>query len=250
MKLCLCGLGRAGREFVRYLAENPTHELAAVLCRKESATAGKRVCELTEIAIDPKLCVQPIESFDPKQTPVDIIVDFSACATSLKLVDLCCRTKTNLVICPTDFTEDEVEQIKNKVIKNSIGLVFASTLTSGINLVIDFVERLSRVFPDYRFEIIERHPHNKPSPTKTARYIQQAISREEVPISSIRLDGYVGVHEITATDGYERISITHESFSRLAFVRGALLAAEFIQRKRGVFYMKDIVKTLLLDEKL
>lgn len=250
MKICLCGLGRAGREFVRYLAENPVHELVAVLCREESATAGKSVTELTEIAIDPSLCVQPIEHFDPRAKSVDVIVDFSACATSLKLVDLCCRTKTNLVICPTDFHEREIEYIKNKAITNSIGLVFASTLTSGINLVIDFVERLSKVFPDYRFEIIERHPYNKPSPTKTARYIQQAISREVVPISSIRLDGYVGVHEITATDGYERISITHESFSRTAFVRGALLAAEFIQRKQGVFYMKDIVKTLLLDEKL
>ncbi|MBQ7617368.1 MAG: hypothetical protein IJS50_00695 [Desulfovibrio sp.] len=246
MKLGLCGLGRAGREFVRYLAQNSSHELVAVVCRKESKSKGQRLCELTEFNLDPKLRVVSLEDFDPRQAKVEVLIDFSGCATSLQLVDLCCQTSTNLVVCPTDFSESEVAAMTAKVIKSGIGLVFASTLTQGINLVIDFVERLAKVFPEFNFEIVERHPYNKPKPTRTARYIQQAIGQKEVPISSIRLDGYVGVHEITATDGYERISIVHESFSRQAFVRGALLAAEFIKERSGVFYMKDIVKNLLL----
>lgn len=249
MKLCLCGLGRAGKEFVRYISKSTQHELVAVLCRDESPSFGSRVCDLTDVAIDSSLCVQRISEFDCNRKNFDVIIDFSACETSLKLVDLCCKYNINIVICPTDFTEGQLEIIKNKTIKNNIGTVFASTLTSGINLVIDFVERLSRVFPDFNFEIIERHPYNKPSPTKTATIIQHAINRKNTPISSIRLDGYVGVHEITATDGYERISVVHESFSRAAFVRGSILAASFIQKRTGIFYMKDIIKAILLEEK-
>ena len=248
MKVCLCGLGRAGKEFVRYIAENPLHELTAVLCRNESKSAHQSVSKLTEIAVDPNLYVQRIADFSIKTSPVDVVIDFSGCSTSMELVDLCCKNGINIVICPTDFTQEQIEVLKEKTRTNNIGLVLASTLTSGINLVIDFVERLSDVFPDFNFEIIERHPHNKPAPTKTATYIRNAIKRENVPIASVRLDGYVGIHEITATDGYERISLTHESFSRAAFVRGALIAAQFIVKRKGFFTMREVIQHLMLEK--
>lgn len=247
MKLALCGLGRAGKEFVRYVTEKGQDDLVAVLCRDGSSTAGKIVSDITEIATDRELVIQKISECTFPEKP-DVLVDFSACNTSIQLLDMCVKEHINLIICPTDFTDEQLVYIESQAKRDEIGVVFAPTLTSGVNLTMEFVQRLSKIFQDYQFEIIERHPKNKPVPTKTSKKIAAVIDRDSVPISSVRLDGYVGIHEVTATDGYERISITHESFSRDAFVRGALLGANFIKDKKGYYTMSDIVHDMFISE--
>ncbi len=239
----LCGLGKAGTEFVNYIEHSgKCHDfvLTDVLCRDLSETAGKSVAEITGIVTARNIMITKLSDFR-NINKTQVIVDFSASQTSKKLVELCCKEGINLVICTTNFSDSDLESIKQKVIKSKIGVVFAPTLTIGINLLIDFVTRFSRQFLDFSFEIIEKHGKNKTSPTKTAQIISSKIDKEDTKISSIRLNGYVGVHEVIATDGFEKISIEHESFSRAAFVRGALFAARYIANTKGFYLMNDIV---------
>lgn len=249
MKFALCGLGKAGTEFIRYLLNAPDcrdDELTAVLCRASSPTRGRTVAETTKIILPQDLTIEAVEDFDaaalPRDKRPDVIIDFSASETTFKLLDLCAHQKINLVICPNDFSGEQIGRMKEITEDSGIGVVYAPTLTPGVNLLINFVEHFSRAFPDYNFEIVEKHSRHKKKPSRTAEYIGEAIQRAEVPIHSLRLDGYTGIHEATATDGFERITIVHESLSRAAFARGALYAARFIRGKSGFYTLKEIFK--------
>ncbi len=249
MNIGVCGLGRAGKEMVRMIMKLKEDQLVMAVCREESSTAGRELGELLEL---PEIGVTIIKLSEireySKYVKVDVIIDFSHPSTSLKLADICKELGIHLVICTTNF--DEKEQCRLREIGNlgTIGMVYAPNLTIGINLLMEFVEKISRILIDFDFEIIERHGKSKPRPTTTARLISNVINRGDTPISSIRVGGYVGVHEVTAASDYERISIIHESFSRQAFANGALIAAKFIVDKKGLYGMQEVIGNL--EEKL
>lgn len=244
MNIGLCGLGKAGREFVKYVLPSEEFQLKEVLCRSESNSKGKTVEEFLGIITPYPINITCIEDFTNAQN-LDVIVDFSKAETSMKLVDLCCDFSINLVICTTDFTDGQIHMIESKINMSDIGCVYAPTLTMGINTAMTFVKNLSSIFPEFSFEIIERHEKRKSVLSKTSEIIADVINRGDTKIHSVRLDGYVGVHEINATDGYERITVIHESFSRMAFVRGALFAGKYIHGKRGFFVINDILNRLI-----
>lgn len=248
MKIGLCGLGKAGKEFIKYIDDKKDIQLSAVLCRDESDTAGKMLHDVTKFEGNFDVCIEKISECKLVEKP-EVIIDFSSCETTKKLVDFCAENKINLVICPTDFTPEELELIKEKSINSGIGIMFAPTLTLGINVMMDYLEKISKVFPTFKFEIIEKHPCNKPKPTRTAKYIADTIDREEVPISSVRLDGYIGLHEVVSADGLERITLTHETCSRQAFARGALFAANYIKDKQGFYNINKVLRDLLIEGK-
>lgn len=239
MRLALCGLGKAGINFVEFVNHDDADELCAVLCRDESSSANKKVVELTNISTPNDLCVQKISEFDNKEK-IDVLVDFSSGETSIKLVDICCKYGINLVICPTNITNEQLIDIEKKAVESNIGIVFAPTLTEGINVLINFVKEFSKQHPEFSFEIVEKHGKNKPKPTRTSQIIVNEINREDVSISSIRLNGFVGVHEVIASNGFERITFEHESLSRDAFSNGAMRAARFILGKVGLYNIKDV----------
>lgn len=249
MNIALCGLGKAGKKFVEHTIGSQKHSLSAVLCRDSSDTAGKTVTEVTNLITDKELIIQRISEFSNKEK-IDVVIDFSNNPTTFELVDLCCKYNINLVICPTNFTDEELKTIADKAETGGIGVVFAPTLTVGINMLIDFAEKLSSLFSDFSFEIIEKHSKIKGKPTKTAQIIGDAINQDNVPISSVRLNGFVGVHEVIATNGYECISIQHESFSRDAFANGALIAADYIFGRTGFYHIREIFNDMITNEYL
>ncbi|MDB4062177.1 4-hydroxy-tetrahydrodipicolinate reductase, partial [Vicingaceae bacterium] len=61
-------------------------------------------------------------------------------------------------------------------------------------------------------------------------------------IVSFREPNIPGTHEITYDSNIDQISIKHEAKNRKGFALGAVLAAEFIQAKKGIFTMKDVLK--------
>lgn len=249
MNIVVCGYGRAGKALINRIMDSKEHKLIGVLCRDESENAGKNICDIINInplnnGSNVKLTKisDAYENF--KNEEIDVIIDFSNRYMATALIELCCKIKSNLIICTTNHTVEEIGAFEQKANQNSIGIVYAPNLTIGINLLLEFTRKLSSVFGEAGFEIIEKHPSKKPIPTATSRIIAQATSREDIPIHSIRLDGYVGVHELIVTDGIERLTICHESISREAFAKGALTAARFIQGRKGLFFMKDVIEEL------
>lgn len=241
MRLGLCGLGKAGKNFVEFVNKSANDKLCAVLCRDTSLTAGKSVIELTHIQTDMNLTVQKISEFTNKEE-IEVLIDFSNGETTVKLVEMCCRLGICLVICPTNILESQLLEFEKMAYEYKIGIIYAPTLTVGINALISFISEFAKENPQFSFEIIEKHGKNKAKPTKTAQIIADEMNRDNIAISSIRLDGFVGVHEVIATNGYEKIIFEHESMSRDAFSNGALVAAKYIVGRVGLFNAKNIRK--------
>lgn len=245
MKIAICGMGRAGKVLARKILVEKQHKLVLILCREESQTRNLDVGELLNMPYQgiPVLSLIDFSKVYNKYD-VDMVIDFSHIDTSLKLVTLCDKIGVNAVICTTNFSEKQKQFIQQICEKKNCGVVMASNLTLGINILIEFVEKMSKVLTGFDFEIIERHRKDKPRITTTAKMIAKAINRKDVPISSIRVGGYVGVHEVTAANENERITIIHESFSREAFADGALMAAIFLEKKKGYYTMSDVINEL------
>lgn len=245
IRLGLCGIGKAGKEFIEYILGNTKDvEICVVLCRETSDSAGKNLSDSTGIKLNKDLMIKKISDFKNDEN-LDVLVDFSAADTSMNLHEVCCKYGINMVICPNSFTEDQIACIKENSDKYKIGVVYAPVLTIGINVLIDYVKKLSMLLNDGSFEIIEMHEKNKIKPTKTARMIAESIDRKEVPIHSVRLNGFVGVHEVIMTDGLENIDIVHKSLNRGAFARAANVAVHYIYEKKGFYYMNDVVNQII-----
>lgn len=245
MRIGVCGLGRAGKTLVQKILNEGKDELCCVICRNESADCNKDVGELLGLAPN---SIPVVSICDAKEElinkNVEVVIDFSHKNLSMELAKLCVEIGVGVVICTTNFSPEEEYELRSVGEKATHGLVYAPNLTIGVNMLMEFVEKLSRIMPDWDFEIVERHEKNKKRVTTTAKLIASSIHRDDVPISAIRLDGYVGVHEVTATNGRERITIVHESFTREAFAYGALLAAKYILGKKGFYCMADVINNI------
>ncbi|MFO7616580.1 MAG: 4-hydroxy-tetrahydrodipicolinate reductase [Bacteroidales bacterium] len=145
--------------------------------------------------------------------------------------------------------------------QNQCGLFYASNFSLGVNLFMELNEGLARLmdrYPQYRVRLEEVHHTRKadaPSGTALALANQLigGIERLEgwsddlipdpslVQVTSIREGQVTGIHEIHFISGEDKITIRHEAFNRQGFATGAILAAEFLPGRRGVFSMKDLL---------
>lgn len=245
MRIAVCGLGRAGKVLARKIIENGKDELCCAICREESRIVNQdagTVLEMCELGIPVVPISRCLNVMQKRQ--VDVVIDFSNKDTTMKIARLCAEHNISMVVCTTNFEAEQLAELKNIGEHASKGLIYAPNLTIGINLLMEFVERISKILPDFDFEIVERHRKEKKKITTTAKLIAERIDRENVPISAIRVGGYVGVHEVTAANENERITIVHESFSREAFANGALMAANYIVGKSGYYEMYDVIREL------
>ena len=245
MRIAVCGLGRAGKVLARKIIDGCVDELCCAICRDGSPIANEdvgAVLGMYQLGIP----VIPI-SLSAKEMcsrEVEVVIDFSNKGCSLKMAEICADIGISMVVCTTNFEKEEIQELERIGVHSPKGMVYAPNLTVGINLLMEFVGRLSKLLPDFDFEIIERHGKGKQKVTTTAKLIAEQIGRENVPISAVRLGGYVGVHEVTAANENERLTIIHESFTREAFAEGALMAARYIVDKKGYHVMSDVIKEL------
>jgi 4-hydroxy-tetrahydrodipicolinate reductase len=66
-------------------------------------------------------------------------------------------------------------------------------------------------------------------------------SKNQLFIKSERIDPYPGLHEVTYSSSIDEIKIIHNAHSRDGFALGAVLAAEYIAERKGIFTMKDVL---------
>ncbi len=258
INVAICGVGRAGLEVVRTIRDSRKFNIVAAFCRNKSEKAGLDIGELSltgrmGIAATPVSQASEVLS----GTRVDVVIDFSNPEASWQMLDACKTCGIPCVVCTTGFTDEDLMRMQRVVRNGKMGVVYAPNVTLGINVLMSLLKTVARALPFFDYQITEIHHSRKTDrPSGTAKRIAEAIESElpdipvsHVPINSVRAGGYVGVHEVMAVGDYERISISHESFSRRAFAQGALMAAEFITGRRGWFYMEDVidVPSLLCD---
>ena len=96
--------------------------------------------------------------------------------------------------------------------------------------------------PEYKAYIKEIHHTEKlDAPSGTALSLQSQLNKN-TPIESQRVKDVPGTHVVSYTSEIDSISISHEAHNRKGFAKGALMAAEWIVDKKGIFKMSDILK--------
>ena len=140
-------------------------------------------------------------------------------------------------------------------------MIYASNFSVGVQLFFALNKKLASLMSkhtDYNCELNEiHHIHKKDAPSGTAitlaqdilhlnsRYIQWTLNETklitDLNIQSERIDGVVGTHVVSYTSLIDQIEIKHEAYSRQGFALGAVIAAEWLPGKKGVYTMSDVL---------
>ncbi len=168
------------------------------------------------------------------------------------------------VVCGTTGWHNSFEEVRRRFIAANGTLFSATNFSIGVNLLFQLNLELAKWmndFPAYQPHLEEiHHTHKLDKPSGTAVTLAQGITEQyqainnwrlaeegqqpsahELRITSIREDEVIGIHEVCWTSTIDKISIRHEAFNREGFVNGALIAAEWLIGKTGVFGMNDLL---------
>lgn len=254
IKVCLIGIGNTGKEIAKMILGRKDMKIVSAMCSpgsmKKHMDLGLEI-GIQEIGIK----IEGTNKLDEvilKCKP-DIVVDFSKPEATLKNVEIISRLGVNMVIGTTGFSVIELKRIETLAHNNQVGIVYAPNITLGVNVLMVLTKLASILLNNYDFQISEIHHKNKKdSPSGTAvkiakeiesglLYTGKDITKEGIPINSVRAGGVVGKHEVLIVGEDDRITISHESFSRKVFASGALSAIKFIKGKIGFYEMRDVL---------
>lgn len=194
----------------------------------------------------------------------DIAIDFTSKDVVIKNIGEVAKLGKNLVIGTTGWYGD-IEIVKKLADKYKIGLIYSPNFSIGANIffkTVAFASKLFSKFPDYDVYGMEIHHKGKlDSPSGTALKIageimknfpskesiqteklNRQIEPSELHFTSVRAGRNPGFHEVVFDSNADGISLSHQAYNRIGFAKGALMAAEFIKNKKGVYTFEDIFK--------
>ena len=204
----------------------------------------------------------PLESSQLRTT--DVAIEFSQPDLALKHIKLCADGQIPIVVGTTAW-EEHLPEIINHIDKREASLIYSSNFSIGVNLFFELNKHLARLMndkTDYLASITEIHHTKKiDTPSGTAvtlakdlisnhptysswKLIGQSenMEKSDLPISAIREENVPGTHLISYTSEIDTLTIEHQAHNRKGFALGAVIAAEFIHKKQGVYTMSDILK--------
>jgi 4-hydroxy-tetrahydrodipicolinate reductase len=191
----------------------------------------------------------------------DVAIEFTTPHTAYENVKKCIDFSIPVISGSTGWNE-QLPDIKEYCLQHSGTFLHASNFSIGVNIFFQINEALARLMadqPSYDVSIKEIHHTQKldaPSGTAVtlAQQVLSSVHRKhswvnkettnpaELSIISERTDPAPGTHYVKYTSPVDDIEIIHTAHNRKGFALGAVLAAEFIKDKKGVFTMKDILK--------
>lgn len=142
--------------------------------------------------------------------------------------------------------------------------IYASNFSIGVNIFFELNRKLAELMnshPEYQVAIEEIHHTQKldaPSGTavslaeqiiehssyrewKLQNFPEESMEATQLPITALRREDVKGTHTVSYQSSIDTLSIKHEAHSREGFALGALLAAEWLQDKKGIYSMKNVL---------
>ncbi|HED08761.1 MAG TPA: 4-hydroxy-tetrahydrodipicolinate reductase [Ignavibacteria bacterium] len=146
-----------------------------------------------------------------------------------------------LIVAATGLTDDQMQMLK--LLSEKIPIVQSNNFSYGIQVMLNLIKNAEEKLKDWDIEITETHHRfKKDKPSGTAKLLKNALKKENINISSLRLGNVFGEHTVEFGGLGEVISITHSATSRRTFAEGILKSAQFIVNKQNGFYsFSDVV---------
>ncbi len=190
----------------------------------------------------------------------DVAIEFTGPESAFDNIIRCMRAGVPVVCGSTGWLE-RLAEVRQFSARTGIAFLYASNFSVGVNIFFEVNKRLAELMvsqTDYEVSLVEIHHTQKldaPSGTAItlAEQILEKIPRkkgwvnhisdnlDELQIISERIDPAPGKHKILYQSAIDDIEITHTAHNRQGFATGAVLAAEFIIGKKGIFSMKDVL---------
>ena len=176
----------------------------------------------------------------------DVAIDFSAVDAVRRNVEACVLAGVPLVEGTTGW-HDKRDEIEKVVLDGGGAMIFGANFSIGVNLfykIADFAAELISKFPEYEAFIEEQHhSRKKDAPSGTALRIKDVVSKhvEVGDVVATRAGNIPGTHRVGFDGPADQILLEHLARSREGFAIGALMAAEWIVGKTGVFEFGDVM---------
>lgn len=231
MKIALLGYGRMGKA-IEIIAKNRGHEIVAKIDKDN-----------------------PNDAIDH----ADVAINFSVPSAAVSNITNSLKQRVPIVCGTTGWLEHQSE-IEQLCYKNNGAFLYASNFSLGVNIFFALNEKLAQMMEQhtqYKASLEEIHHTEKlDAPSGTAITLAEGIlphtaqqswklteeaSENDLAITAKREPHIPGTHTVTYNSDIDVISIEHIAHNRDGFALGAVLAAEWIVGKSGVFSMKDVL---------
>jgi 4-hydroxy-tetrahydrodipicolinate reductase len=237
MNIAIVGYGRMGREVERIARER-----------------GHMV--VTCLDISDEISAATLKN-------AECCIEFTVPDSAVRNIERVASCGRNIVVGTTGWF-DRIDDIRGLVEQKKIGLLYGANFSIGVNLFFEIVRtaaRLIQPIEGYDAAIHETHHRNKvDSPSGTALTIgkiileeysrkksilsetsHQAISPDQLHITSARAGTFPGTHEIIFDSSLDTIELKHTMKNRSGFALGAVIAAEWLAGRKGIFTFHDVL---------
>ena len=235
MKAAIIGYGKMGREIEKILLQRG-HEVALIIDQENAADLNAKNLE-----------------------SIDVAIEFTTPSTAYNNILTCLECGTAIVSGTTGWT-DRLKELQTLCEEKGGAMFYASNYSIGVNLMFRLNRELARMmnaFPEYKISMAEtHHTEKKDSPSGTAATLAEdiipRIDRKQgwineptdddslIGIESFRIGMTPGDHSVTYTSEDDVLEIRHSIKNRRTLAQGAVVAAEFLCGKHGVFTMEDL----------
>ncbi len=236
MKIALIGYGRMGHE-IEKVAVNRGHSINLIIDQEN------------EIDLNAE-----------NLKDVDVAIEFSYPGAAFSNIKKCLENRVPVVSGTTGWLDD-YNRAAQICIENTTSFIHSTNFSIGVNLLFrlnsDLAGRMQQ-FNNYRVSIEEIHHTKKlDAPSGTAITLSEGICKNNpayagwcfendrpgncIPMNSIREGSVPGTHTVTWDSDIDTISLKHISKNRSGLAMGAVVAAEYIQPRQGIFTMNDVL---------
>lgn len=188
----------------------------------------------------------------------DVAIDFSVPSAAVDNISSCFHANVPVISGTTGWLEHYDEMLALCKEKNG-GFISSSNFSLGVNLFFELNEYLAKMmskFESYKVDMEEIHHTQKlDAPSGTAISLAKGViensnysnwtmetpESNQIHIEAIRIGTVPGTHTVTYNSPIDSIEIKHTAHNREGFALGAVIAAEWIVGKHGVFTMRDVL---------
>lgn len=237
MRTAIIGYGKMGREIETILLERG-HEVALIIDQENRHELDREHLQ-----------------------GIDVALEFTTPDTAYENICRLLESGVAVVSGTTGWTS-RLEEVKERCQKQNGALFYASNYCLGVNLLFLLNRQLAKLmnrFKQYEVEIEEvHHTQKKDAPSGTAITLAEGILREverktgwvnepskdpqPIFIRSLREGMVPGIHTVEYTSEDDCLTLRHEIKHRRTLAEGAVIAAEFLCGRKGIYSMEDLLK--------
>lgn len=246
MNIAIIGYGRMGHEIER-ISRAKGINIAAIIDNAEKGATHREISEAS-------------------MKNVDVCIDFTSPSSVLGNIQKISKFKKNIVIGTTGWYGN-LDKAKRMAVKSNIGIIYASNFSIGVSIFFRIIENAAKIvnkIDDYDVYGYEMH-HNKKidSPSGTAKTIgeiliknikrknsllfdriDRKIKPNELHFASVRAGSIPGTHAVGFDSSADTIELKHIARNREGFAIGAIMAAQWINGKKGFYSIDDMMKSI------